>query len=473
MKPLRTSAIIHTFALAHVVATVLCRLSGIDDSLLLTLFTMALTILICFKHGVSVEFTAASVVMVNITGYLIGTGWAWLISRISGSELIVHALSTFLTTELLGWGTVGMIKLFRIGGRKRNWTPRVKWLLMAVALVFLLRLAYTELFSSRFFSAESSYRIISLLLNNSVAILLMLSANIIYIRLMRKKCSLARPAAKYTVFIIFVVSTSALTALLAGFDLPFSLNTTFTTREFILLFTIALIAELMFYCLTYMADYAVVTRSAMYLEREKAHQAQYQYLRLKQQVNPHFLFNSLNILDCLVCEGKSGQASNYIHKLAGMYRYMLQNETSTLVPLQDEIDFVTKYVDMLKVRFPEGIDLKISVPQELMTLGVVPCAIQMLVENAIKHNIANKDNILHITVTARDRNITVSNNITPKLSAGESTRIGLTNIRQQYTDLCGEPITVSDTGGQYTVTLPLLDTPAARAADRMKTMTAR
>lgn len=473
MKPLRTSAIIHTFALAHVVATVLCRLSGIDDSLLLTLFTMALTILICFKHGVSVEFTAASVVMVNITGYLIGTGWAWLISRISGSELIVHALSTFLTTELLGWGTVGMIKLFRIGGRKRNWTPRVKWLLMAVALVFLLRLAYTELFSSRFFSAESSYRIISLLLNNSVAILLMLSANIIYIRLMRKKCSLARPAAKYTVFIIFIVSTSALTALLAGFDLPFSLNTTFTTREFILLFTIALIAELMFYCLTYMADYAVVTRSAMYLEREKAHQAQYQYLRLKQQVNPHFLFNSLNILDCLVCEGKSGQASSYIHKLAGMYRYMLQNETSTLVPLQDEIDFVTKYVDMLKVRFPEGIDLKISVPQELMTLGVVPCAIQMLVENAIKHNIANKDNILHIAVTARDRNITVSNNITPKLSAGESTRIGLTNIRQQYTDLCGEPITVSDTGGQYTVTLPLLDTSAARAADRMKTMTAR
>lgn len=473
MKPLRTSAIIHTFALAHVVATVLCRLSGIDDSLLLTLFTMALTILICFKHGVSVEFTAASVVMVNITGYLIGTGWAWLTSRISGSELIVHALSTFLTTELLGWGMVGMIKLFRIGGRKRNWTPRVKWLLMAVALVFLLRLAYTELFSSRFFSAESSYRIISLLLNNSVAILLMLSANIIYIRLMRKKCSLARPAAKYTVFIIFVVSTSALTALLAGFGLPFSLNTTFTTREFILLFTIALIAELMFYCLTYMADYAVVTRSAMYLEREKAHQAQYQYLRLKQQVNPHFLFNSLNILDCLVCEGKSGQASSYIHKLAGMYRYMLQNETSTLVPLQDEIDFVTKYVDMLKVRFPEGIDLKISVPQELMTLGVVPCAIQMLVENAIKHNIANKDNILHITVTARDRNITVSNNITPKLSAGESTRIGLTNIRQQYTDLCGEPITVSDTGGQYTVTLPLLDTPAGRAADRMKTMTAR
>lgn len=437
MKPLRTSAIIHTFALAHVVATVLCRLSGIDDSLLLTLFTMALTILICFKHGVSVEFTAASVVMVNITGYLIGTGWAWLISRISGSELIVHALSTFLTTELLGWGTVGMIKLFRIGGRKRNWTPRVKWLLMAVALVFLLRLAYTELFSSRFFSAESSYRIISLLLNNSVAILLMLSANIIYIRLMRKKCSLARPAAKYTVFIIFVVSTSALTALLAGFDLPFSLNTTFTTREFILLFTIALIAELMFYCLTYMADYAVVTRSAMYLEREKAHQAQYQYLRLKQQVNPHFLFNSLNILDCLVCEGKSGQASSYIHKLAGMYRYMLQNETSTLVPLQDEIDFVTKYVDMLKVRFPEGIDLKISVPQELMTLGVVPCAIQMLVENAIKHNIANKDNILHITVTARDRNITVSNNITPKLSAGESTRIGLTTSGSN-TQTCAE-----------------------------------
>ncbi|MBR4133741.1 MAG: histidine kinase, partial [Bacteroidales bacterium] len=84
--------------------------------------------------------------------------------------------------------------------------------------------------------------------------------------------------------------------------------------------------------------------------QEKARLAQYRYMNLSQQVNPHFLFNSLNILDCLVCEQKNDQASTYIHKLAAIYRYLLRNEEERLVKLRDEMDFVGQYVDLLKVR---------------------------------------------------------------------------------------------------------------------------
>lgn len=455
MRPLKASSIVHIFAVIHVMASLSCRLCGIDDSLLLTLLTMTMTVLVCFKRGVSVEFTAASVVIVNIAGYLIGIGGAWLINRISGSELLVHSISTLLTTELLGWGTIGTGRLFKIDGRTRDWTPRLKWLLSAVAVIFILRLVYTELFSSKYFSAESSYRIISMLLSNTVAILLLICLNIIYIRAMRKRFRIRNTLLKYAIFIVFILSTSALTAVIAGFQLPFNLNTTFTTKEFSLLFTVALIAEIVFYCLIYMVDYAISTRREMQKERWNARQAQFKYLKLKQQVNPHFLFNSLNILDCLVCDHQDEQASSYIHKLAGMYRYMLQNDSDSLVTLKDEMQFAMMYADLMKVRFQEGITLQVDIPESLMERGVVPCAVQMLIENAIKHNVATRSSVLHINIMADESGVTVSNNLNPKISSSPSTGIGLANIRQQYLDLTGRQIEIRKTQDTYTVKLPL------------------
>lgn len=458
MRILKANAIIHIFAATHVAATLSCRLSGIDDSLLLTLLTMAMTILVCYKRGLSVEVTAAAVVVVNIAGYLLGIGGAQLISIISASKPLMHAISTFATTEILGWGIILFTKIFHLGDKRirPDWTPRVKWLLLATAVIFLLRLGYTEIFNSRYFSAESTYRVIRMLLTNSVVLLLMLCCNIIYIRYMRKTRGHASLMSRTLIFLIFVLSISLTATVMAGYNLPFRINNTFTSNEFILLFTVTFLVQLGMYSIIYMLDYATATRKSMFREQEKARLAEFQYLKLKQQVNPHFLFNTLNILDCLVCEGKTEQASTYIHKLAGIYRYMLQNEDNRLVKLEDEMIFVNMYSDLLKVRFQEGFRIVTAIRDEDKNRNVVPCSIQMLVENAIKHNIVSPSEILAIEIISNGDSISVTNTVNPKNTAEPSTKVGLKYIRQQYKDLSGRAVLVEVTDKKYIVALPLL-----------------
>ena len=123
-------------------------------------------------------------------------------------------------------------------------------------------------------------------------------------------------------------------------------------------------------------------------DQERARLEQYRYMNLSQHVNPHFLFNSLNILDCLVRDGQQEQASAYIHKLAGVYRYLTGNEEERVVSLRREMDFVEQYVDLLRVRFPEGLDVEADIPEDsVMVQGdndLITQVIYNLVENAVK-----------------------------------------------------------------------------------------
>lgn len=205
-----------------------------------------------------------------------------------------------------------------------------------------------------------------------------------------------------------------------------------------------------------MINYALTAKNEMRKERGKANMAQFQYQRLKRQVNPHFLFNSLNALDCLVAEEKNEQASTYIHKLASVYRYMLKSEDEDLVMMRDELTFVGMYVDLMKVRFPEGFDVVVEVPAEDQTKFVLPCSIQLLIENATKHNAVSAENPLIIKVESDGQQVMVSNNVIPKLTKVQSTGLGQSYIRQQYLDLSGKAITIENTDKYYSVTLPLL-----------------
>ena len=184
--------------------------------------------------------------------------------------------------------------------------------------------------------------------------------------------------------------------------------------------------------------------------------AQYRYLKLKRQVNPHFLFNSLNILDCLICEEQTEKASTYTHKLAGIYRYMIKSEDEEVVTLRDELTFAQLYIDLLKVRFPEGFDVIIDVPEDKMARFVPPCSIQLLIENATKHNAVNTETPLIVHVTAEGEQVMVSNNIVPKVTQSQSTGLGQKYIRQLYMDMSGKSIDIRHTENEYCVTLPLL-----------------
>ena len=205
-----------------------------------------------------------------------------------------------------------------------------------------------------------------------------------------------------------------------------------------------------------MISYAITAQLEMQAEREKANLAQYRYIKLKRQVNPHFLFNSLNVLDSIICENKPEQASLYTHKLAGIYRYIIKSEDEDIVPLRDELVFVQLYIDLMKLRFPEGFDVKINVPEEHMARFVLPCSIQLLIENATKHNAVSVDNPLLIKIEIKDDAIHVSNNIVSKVTVSPSTGLGQQYISHMYKDLSDKPVEIIKNEEFYCVILPLL-----------------
>lgn len=463
IRPLRAGGIIHLFAVLHAVVALLCQLGGINDELVLTLLTIVMILLICIKRGVNVEFTVASIIVGNVLGFLLGTGGAALFALIFKLPSVTHAVSTLVTTEILGWSIVWFTMLFHRKGSDETslrqtdrWNPQIGWLLLAVGVIFMLRLGYVQLFTSASFSSGRVYAIIDLLMTNSAALIFLLGVNIIYVRIMRRHKTGHGPAAEIAAFVFFILAASGCGTFIAGYKLPLEFDRTFTGLEFFQLWIVTLLIEVTLFSVIFMVDYALTARAGLRMERGKTHQAQFRYMKLKQQVNPHFLFNSLNILDCLVCEERTEQASTYIHKLAGIYRYMLQNEEEPVVRLRDEMAFVDMYVDLLKVRFPEGFRLETSISNEAMNRFVVPCSVQLLIENAIKHNSVDPQRPLLIRVEVHEGRLTVSNNLQLKVSETPSTRVGLNYIRQQYLDLSGLQIEIVQTAAEYNVTLPLL-----------------
>ena len=191
-------------------------------------------------------------------------------------------------------------------------------------------------------------------------------------------------------------------------------------------------------------------------EREQKHRSEYQYERLKQQLNPHFLFNSLGILDYLVQEQETERASAFIRKLASTYRYMLNNEQKPLVKLSDELEFTSMYIDLLKERFTEGMQVVVEIEEDIKEKMVVPCALQLLVENATKHNIVSGEQPLYIKIYADEGYIIVRNVLQLRTHGQPSTRLGLTNISQQYHDITGMDIIIEKTDTEFIVKLPLI-----------------
>jgi len=247
----------------------------------------------------------------------------------------------------------------------------------------------------------------------------------------------------------------ALTAIVLVFFTRLTVLLLFNENDFMAYFLASIVA-LLIVLFIFLVSYVIIERRNIAKEKEKRHLAQFRYMRLSQQVNPHFLFNSLNILDGLVGEGQNELASTYIHKLAALYRYMLKNEDETLVKLRDELDFVEKYLDLLKVRFQEGLIVDSEVEPAALQKSVVPCSMQLLIENATKHNAIVADNPLRIMISADGESVRISNNLCPKMTEPVSTGLGLKYIRQQYQDLSGKDITIIKTDTDYTVVLPLI-----------------
>ena len=457
MRKVSVTWIIHIFAVLHAVVTIACRLAGLEDELLLTLLTMTMILLLCLKRGLNIELTASSIIIANILGYILGNAGAGIFALLLNSQYLVHALASVFTTEILGWGMVVFTKFFFRNNREKDPSSHsyLTWLVSAIAIIFFLRLAIILIVSSDSFASDDMSQMSSEIFSNVFSLIILLCINTLYIWSARRLIKNRSRAIQLLLLITFTLFASLLETILVSIGLPQE-KALATSQDFAKLYLASVIAQITIYCLVYMTNYALSARSKMQEARGRAHIAQYRYQILKRQVNPHFLFNSLNALDCLVCEQKTEQASTYIHKLAGVYRYMIKSEDESMVPLEEELKFVDMYVDLTKVRFPEGFQVKVNVPAELSRRLVLACSLQLLIENAVKHNVINASNPLIIRIDIGSDCIKVTNNIIPKLTKVNSTGLGHKYIMKQYLDLCVKAITISQTKEEYSVILPLI-----------------
>ena len=451
----KTSYLIHGFAALHVVVTAVCLLLGIPDSLILTLLTMLMALLICLKRSLPVEFTAVGVIFVNIVGFILGSLGAELFDF--PSEMLSRCLATFFTTELIGWALDLFARTLRPSESyaKASWKENFGWLVFAVVAVFLLRI-FVEFFLFRKgpFRDADVVGLFTSFCSNSLVLLVMLSATIAFIRFgHRKGYSLDAATVGATLFITVLCFLCALAHTLG---LPFHWNRPVDPKILSQNLVIAMLTEVTLFVIIYMVEFAVNMRHELATQRERRHLAEYRYMALKNQVNPHFLFNALNLLDSIVQDGDKEGSSRYIHKLAGIYRYMLQHDNQKLVSLGEEVTFVRMYADLLRVRFPEGINLYQLIRTEDLSRKVVPCTLQLLLENVTKHNAISAEKPLRVGVSTNGEYLTMENDRIPRASAPVSTGLGLHYLRNQYMDISGKDILVEQTEDSFRVSIPLL-----------------
>ncbi|MGI4885547.1 MAG: sensor histidine kinase [Janthinobacterium lividum] len=182
---------------------------------------------------------------------------------------------------------------------------------------------------------------------------------------------------------------------------------------------------------------------------------------LRRQVDPHFLFNALNALTGLVEEHDPARAVRFIRQLSSVYRYVLDSQSQELVPLAEELAFAEAYVFLQKTRLAEALHVELAVPPAgaLAGLYLPPLALQLLLENALKHNTAYQADPLRlrVAVDAAAATLTVRNTLRPRrLAPGEASGRGLENLRARYGFLTGRPVAAGPVGEEFVVTLPLL-----------------
>ncbi len=191
-------------------------------------------------------------------------------------------------------------------------------------------------------------------------------------------------------------------------------------------------------------------------EKLKKENIESQFAALRSQVNPHFLFNSFNVLSTLVKKDPD-TASKFIDQLSTVYRYLLQNQQNEVVTLKEELAFLDSYIFLLKMRFQENLKIKIDLPDAAYGTLIAPSTLQLLIENAIKHNVVSKSNPLTIKIFTDHERLVVENTIKLKEIKEESTYIGLKNIRRRYDYLYGEDAIITNSNGVFKVKIPMIE----------------
>ena len=281
------------------------------------------------------------------------------------------------------------------------------------------------------------------------------------IGLLNKKISwLEQPLKRFVwgVAVVILYTLVSLTLILYIFYVAFGFTEEllFTARGFFHFMGIALgIATVIGLFMHSKAFLFAWRQTAINAERHKAENLSSQYESLKNQVNPHFLFNSLNVLTSLIPKDQA-MSVKFVKKLSEVYRYVLDNQNKEVVSLPEELHFLESFVFLQKIRFQEHLNVVIDLPKQ-SDIMVPPLSLQMLMENAIKHNEVSAENPLSITLyLEKDEYLVMSNNLQKKNQPVESAGIGLENIKARYEFLTDKLVQILSDHGRFEVKLPVL-----------------
>lgn len=225
-------------------------------------------------------------------------------------------------------------------------------------------------------------------------------------------------------------------------------------RVYVLLLRGLLIGGLMYFIAYYLYILEEKQKNSLEIEQLKRAQLAANLSSLKEQLSPHFLFNTLNTLSTLT---KEETVKNYVSELANVYRYVLQYKEMDTATMQQELSFIQSYLYIIKTRLEESIEVNIQVDKSILSSKIPPLTLQLLIENAIKHNIASSSKQLRIELkNTADGFFTVGNNLQPKSAVqNNSTGIGLDNVMQRYRLLFNKEIIIEKKEASFIVKLPI------------------
>lgn len=239
---------------------------------------------------------------------------------------------------------------------------------------------------------------------------------------------------------------------------------TFVTREFVgiavaLFVVVIFLFNFAFYAFYFfknwqdsIEDRAALEIQAAQLEKEKM---DLQYHQLRNQVNPHYLFNTLTSLDGLIHTNPE-LASEFVRHMSKVYRYVLQHKESEVVSLYEELEFIQHYIRLLHIRYAEGLQIRTCISDEAKDKGVVMVTLQMLIDNAVKHNIVQAGEQLCIDIYDEADCLVVRNNKQLRKQIETSNGQGLKQLKQLYTFLTNKQLVIEDTADTYIIKIPLL-----------------
>lgn len=296
----------------------------------------------------------------------------------------------------------------------------------------------------------SNFVLISLIWNGNIALLYLTNTDADWERQVRTKIiwstaiGLLWPIVANSVFNYFIFP------LIHGF--PCKLNSKENIIYLIISVSITLLINSIYVAIAFFRFWQIEFKEKEALKRESITA---EFATLKNQINPHFLFNSLNTLTSLIEENPK-TATEFVQKMSSVYRYVLTQRDKEMVSLREELPFIESYIYLNKIRFGNNLRTHIHIDPHYLDKRVITLALQMLIENAIKHNIISEQRPLNIEIGVFNEKVFVRNNLQRKAVMNDSNGVGLNNIAHRYSILVGEQVEITDDGKEFMVSLPLL-----------------